>query len=188
MMGHRANQQVRQRPKKPIISDFEKTPKNIPIYLYQPEWFNEKNHSEKLVAADLSEVAFVPVKNLPPGSKEHPDKRLGDISFNYKYWESTIKDYEINPRTPDESESQSVGSSLDDNSIDLNAATGERDVDNNLLEKEIIESGKGETKLLEEENNVAIKNCEDVVMLDAWDSRLARGNWRMNNYYDDVQK
>ncbi|MBW0538120.1 hypothetical protein O181_077835 [Austropuccinia psidii MF-1] len=147
-----------------------------------------ENHSEKSVAADLSAVDFVPVKNLPPGSKEHPEERLGDISFNYKYWESTIKDYEINPRTPDESESQSVGSSLDDNSIDLNAATGERDVDNNLLEKEIIESGKGETKLLEEEKDVAIKNCEDVVMLDAWDSRLARGNWRMNNYYYDLWK
>ncbi|MBW0495594.1 hypothetical protein O181_035309 [Austropuccinia psidii MF-1] len=66
MMGHRENQQVRQRPKKPIISDFEKTPKNIPIDFYRPEWFNEKNHSEKLVAADLSEVSFVPVRNLPP--------------------------------------------------------------------------------------------------------------------------
>ncbi|MBW0490855.1 hypothetical protein O181_030570 [Austropuccinia psidii MF-1] len=76
MMGHIPNQQVCRRPKKPIISDFEKTPKNIPIDFYQTEWFNEKNNSEKLLASELSEVAFVPVKTLPP------DKRLGDLSFD----------------------------------------------------------------------------------------------------------
>ncbi|MBW0540372.1 hypothetical protein O181_080087 [Austropuccinia psidii MF-1] len=85
MMGHRSQQQIRRRPKIPIISEFEKIPKNIPIDFYRPEWFNEKDHSQKLVVADLSEVAFIPVKDLLPGTKQHPNEILGNLSFNYKY-------------------------------------------------------------------------------------------------------
>ncbi|MBW0553235.1 hypothetical protein O181_092950 [Austropuccinia psidii MF-1] len=84
MMGRRSNQRVRQRPKKPIISDFEKTPKSIPIDFYRPEWFNQKNHSKKQIVADLSEVAFVPIRDLPPG----PNEQLGNRSFKQKYCHS----------------------------------------------------------------------------------------------------
>ncbi|MBW0558917.1 hypothetical protein O181_098632 [Austropuccinia psidii MF-1] len=87
MMGRRSYQQIHRRPKKPIFSKFEKTPKNIPIDFYRPDWFNKKNHSQKIMVADLGEVAFVPTKNLPPGSKEHPDERLGDLTFSNKYWD-----------------------------------------------------------------------------------------------------
>ncbi|MBW0480010.1 hypothetical protein O181_019725 [Austropuccinia psidii MF-1] len=86
MMGRKANQQARRRPKEPIFSDFEKTPKKAPIDFYNPKWFNERNHSEKLIASELSGVAFVLVKDLPPGAKQHPYERLGDISFSFKYW------------------------------------------------------------------------------------------------------
>ncbi|MBW0556477.1 hypothetical protein O181_096192 [Austropuccinia psidii MF-1] len=37
--------------------------------------------------AELSGVAFVPVKDLRPGAKQHPDEQLGNLSFSCKYWE-----------------------------------------------------------------------------------------------------
>ncbi|MBW0575203.1 hypothetical protein O181_114918 [Austropuccinia psidii MF-1] len=167
MMGHKANQRVCRRPKEPIFSDFAKTPKNAPIDFYKPKWFNERNHSENLIAAELSGVAFVPVKDLPPGAKQHSDERLGDISFSCKYWESIIKDYEIDPGTPESSEEGSVGSSIGDESIDLDAARGECDVDNNFLEEPTLENGESEPELMEEENETRYQKNEDVVMVDA---------------------
>ncbi|MBW0471091.1 hypothetical protein O181_010806 [Austropuccinia psidii MF-1] len=92
MMGLRSQQRICQRPKIPIISKFEKTPGNVPIDFYRPEWFNERDHSQNVLAANLSEVAFALVKDLPPGTKQHPYKRLGNLSFNQKYWESTIQE------------------------------------------------------------------------------------------------
>ncbi|MBW0502505.1 hypothetical protein O181_042220 [Austropuccinia psidii MF-1] len=71
--------------------------------------------------------------------KQHPDEQLGDWAFNQKYWHSTIKEYKIEPESPDRSDSYSVASSIGDESVDLNA---EHDVDNNFLEKEIIENEK----------------------------------------------
>ncbi|MBW0547017.1 hypothetical protein O181_086732 [Austropuccinia psidii MF-1] len=183
MMGRRSNQRIRRRPKKPIISDFEKTPKNIPIDFYRPEWFNQKNHSEKQIVADLSEVAFVPIRDLPPGPKQHPDEQLGDRAFNQKYWHSTIKEYEIEPDSPDRSDSYSVASSIGDESVDLDA---EHDVDNNLLEKEIIKNEKSKVELEPEENERREYINEDVVMTDAWDSRFTRRNWRMEGFEDDT--
>ncbi|MBW0525314.1 hypothetical protein O181_065029 [Austropuccinia psidii MF-1] len=139
MMGRRFNQRIRRRPKIPIIPRFKKTPKNVPIDLYQPEWFNDRDHSEKLMAANLSEVSFVPVKDLPPKRKQHPDESLGDISFNYKYWDLTIKEYKIEPRTPESSERDSdAGDLSDDESVDLDAANPHHDVDNHLVTKRII--------------------------------------------------
>ncbi|MBW0478032.1 hypothetical protein O181_017747 [Austropuccinia psidii MF-1] len=136
LMGWRSNQQIRQRPKKPIISDFEKIPKRIPIDFYRPEWFNQKNHSKKQIVSDLSEVAFVHIRDLPRGPKQ-----LCDWAFNQKYWHSIIKVYKIEPDSPDSSDRYSVASSIGDESVDLNA---EHDVDNNFLKKEIIKNEKRE--------------------------------------------
>ncbi|MBW0510534.1 hypothetical protein O181_050249 [Austropuccinia psidii MF-1] len=185
MMGRRSNQQRRQRPKKPIISDFEKNPKSIPIYFYRPEWFDKKNHSKKQIVADLSEVAFVPIRDLPPGPKQHPDEQLGDRAFNQKYWHSTIKENEIEPNSPDSSDSYSVSSSIGDESVDLDA---EHDVDNNLLEREIIENEKSKVELEPKENKRREDISEDVVMTDALDSRFTRHNWRMEGFEDDTRK
>ncbi|MBW0496604.1 hypothetical protein O181_036319 [Austropuccinia psidii MF-1] len=77
------------------------------------------------MVADLGEVAFVPTRNLPPGSKEHPDEQLGDLSFSNKYWDSVIKYYQINPCTPDNSDGVSIASSEGNESIYLDAAANE---------------------------------------------------------------
>ncbi|MBW0489005.1 hypothetical protein O181_028720 [Austropuccinia psidii MF-1] len=157
MMGCQSNQQIRRRPKIPIISEFKKTPKNVPIDFYRPKWFNEQDHSQKLMVADLSEVAFVPVKELPPGGKQHPDERPGDISFNYKYWDSTIKDYKIEPRTPQSSDRDS-----DDESVDLDTAMAQKYVDNRLVNKEIMEIEKGEIELEPEEIDENYEENQDA--------------------------
>ncbi|MBW0514432.1 hypothetical protein O181_054147 [Austropuccinia psidii MF-1] len=144
MMGHRSNKQICRRPKIPIISEFKKTPKNVPIDVYRPECFSDRDHSQKLMGADLSEVLFFPVKDLPPKGKQHPNERLGDICFNYKYWDLTIKDYKIEPRTPKSSERDSdAGDLSDDESVDLDASNPHHDVDNHLVTKKIIELEKG---------------------------------------------
>ncbi|MBW0466263.1 hypothetical protein O181_005978 [Austropuccinia psidii MF-1] len=100
------------------------------------------------MAANLSEVAFVPVKDLPSKGTQNPDERLGDISFNYKYWDLTIKDYKIEPRTPDSSERDSnAGDLSDDESVDLDAANPHHDIDNHLVTEKIIELEQGEIDL-----------------------------------------
>ncbi|MBW0462098.1 hypothetical protein O181_001813 [Austropuccinia psidii MF-1] len=185
MMGRRSYQRIRRRPKKPILSKFEKTPKNIPIDFYRPEWFNEKNHSQKIMVADLGEVAFVPTKNLPPGSKEHPDERLGDLTFSNKYWDSVSKDYQIEPGTPENSDSVSLASSDGDESIDLDAAANERDVDNNLVEEELIKHEESEVEFAEEEKDSVSQNDEDVLMFDAWETRKNNREERRNSFEDE---
>ncbi|MBW0522464.1 hypothetical protein O181_062179 [Austropuccinia psidii MF-1] len=152
IMGCQSNQQIRWSPKIPIISKFKKTPKNAPIDFYRPKWFNEPDRSQKLMVADLLEAEFVPIKELPPGGKQHPNERLGYISFNYKYWDSTIKDYEIEPRTSQSSNKDSNDGSLgDDESVDLDMAMAQKDVDNHLVNKKIMEIEKGEIELEPEE-------------------------------------
>ncbi|MBW0505835.1 hypothetical protein O181_045550 [Austropuccinia psidii MF-1] len=162
MMGCKANQQVCRRPKEPIFPDFEKNPKNTPIDFYKPKWFNERTHSEKLIAAELSGVAFVP------------------------YWEPISKDYEINPGTPESSEEGSVGSSIGDESIDLDAARGECNVDKNFLEEASLENGESKPELMEEENETPYQKNEDVVMVDAWDTRSSRGGGPRNGWYHNA--
>ncbi|MBW0553987.1 hypothetical protein O181_093702 [Austropuccinia psidii MF-1] len=92
------------------------------------------------------------VKDLPPGAKQHPDEQLGEISFSFKYLESISKDYEIDPGTPESSEEGSVGSSIGNESIDLDAARGKCDVDNNFLEEPSLENCESKPELMEEEN------------------------------------
>ncbi|MBW0473788.1 hypothetical protein O181_013503 [Austropuccinia psidii MF-1] len=133
---------------KEFYQQFSSAEENIPIDFYRPEWFNQKNHSEKQIVADLSEFSFVPIRDLPPGPKQHPDEQLGDWAFNQKYWHSTIKEYKIKPNSPDRSDSYSVASSIGDESVDLNE---EHDFDNNLLEKEIIKNEKSKVELEPEE-------------------------------------
>ncbi|MBW0469314.1 hypothetical protein O181_009029 [Austropuccinia psidii MF-1] len=192
MMGRRSNQRIRRRPKIPIISEFKKTPKNVPIDFYRPEWFNKRDHSQKLMVADLSEVAFVPIKELPPGGKQHPDERLGDISFNYKYWDSTINDYEIEPRTPQSSDRDSDDDSLgDDESVDLGTEMAQKDVDNRLVNKEIMEIEKGEIELEPEEYDEDYEENqeagEDVIMSDAWEASGKKVQpSRMEYFEEDV--
>ncbi|MBW0565002.1 hypothetical protein O181_104717 [Austropuccinia psidii MF-1] len=156
LMGWRSNQQICQRPKIPIISDFENIPKNIPIDFFRPEWFNQKNHSKKQIVADLSEGAFVT-----------------------KYWHSIIKEYKIESDSPDSIDKYSVTSSIGDESVDLNV---EHDVYSNFLKKEIIKSEKREVELEPKENKRIEEVSEDVVMTDAWDSRFAWRNWRMEGF------
>ncbi|MBW0529205.1 hypothetical protein O181_068920 [Austropuccinia psidii MF-1] len=136
------------------------------------EKFNKRNHSEKLIAAELSWVAFVLVRDLPPGAKQHPDEQLGNLSFSCKYWESIRKDYGIEPGTPKSSEEGIVGSS-----IYLNAARGKCNVDNNYLEEPSVGNGEIEPELMEEENESCYQKNEDVLMVDAWDTRSSRGVW-----------
>ncbi|MBW0535867.1 hypothetical protein O181_075582 [Austropuccinia psidii MF-1] len=190
MMGRRSNQQIRRRPNIPIISEFKKTPKNVPIDFYRPEWFNERDHSEKLIAADLSEVAFVPEKDLPPKGKQHPDERLGDLSFNYKYWDLTIKDYEIEPKTPKISERDSdAGNLSDDESVDLYASNSQRDVDIHLFNKKIIKMEQGVIELEPKENNKEFEESQeaegDVIMSDAWESSGRKFQHSQTDYYEE---
>ncbi|MBW0508138.1 hypothetical protein O181_047853, partial [Austropuccinia psidii MF-1] len=49
--------------------------------------------------------------------------------------DSGSKDYQIEPGTPENSDSVSLASSDGNESIDLDAAANERDVDNNLVEE-----------------------------------------------------
>ncbi|MBW0589591.1 hypothetical protein O181_129306, partial [Austropuccinia psidii MF-1] len=190
MMGRRSQQQICQRPKIPIIYEFEKTPRNVPIDFYRPEWFNERDHSQKVVASNLSEVAFVPVKDLPPGTKQHPDERLGNLGFNIKYWESTIQEYKIEPGTPDSSERDSEDGCSDDESVDLNAPNANRDVDNNGLSEEFIYNGESDLELDEEDYDNEMEENQDkvggdVVISDAWETRQ-RVNWQQEDMYEKV--
>ncbi|MBW0571460.1 hypothetical protein O181_111175 [Austropuccinia psidii MF-1] len=142
------------------------------------------------MAADLSKVAFVPEKDLPPKGKQHPDERLGDLSFNYKYWDSTIKDYEIEPRTPESSERDSdAGNLSDDESVDLDAANSQCDVDNRLVNKQIIEMEQGEIELEPEENNEEFEESQevagDVIMSDAWESSGRKFQHSQTDYYEE---
>ncbi|MBW0564301.1 hypothetical protein O181_104016 [Austropuccinia psidii MF-1] len=162
-MGWRSQQQIRRRPKIPIISEFEKTPRNVPIDFYWPEWFNDKDHSQKVVAANLSEVAFVLGKNLPPGTKQHRNKRLCNLIFNQKYWESTIQEYKLKPGTPNSSERDSKDGFSDDESVDLNAPNANHDVNNNGLSEEFIYNGESNLDLDEEDNDNEIKENQDKV-------------------------
>ncbi|MBW0537050.1 hypothetical protein O181_076765 [Austropuccinia psidii MF-1] len=146
-MGLRSQQQIRQRQKIPIISKFEKTSRNVPIDFYRPEWSNEKDHSQKVVAANLSEVAFVLGKDLPPGTKQNPNKRLGNLSFNQKYWESTIQEYKIKPGTPNSSERDSKAGCSDYESVDFNVPNANCDVNNNGLSEEFIYHGESNLDL-----------------------------------------
>ncbi|MBW0478136.1 hypothetical protein O181_017851 [Austropuccinia psidii MF-1] len=190
MMGRGSNQQICWRTTIPIISEFKKTPKNFPIDFYLPEWFKDRDHSEKLMAADLSEVAFVPVKDLPPMGKKHPNERLGDISFNYKYWDLTIKDYKIEPRTPDSSERNSNAGDLSYyESGDLDTANPHHDVDNHLVTKQIIELERGEIELEPEEHNKEFEESQeaggDVIISDAWDYRGRESQHSQMDYYEE---
>ncbi|MBW0522110.1 hypothetical protein O181_061825 [Austropuccinia psidii MF-1] len=121
------------------------------VDFYRPEWFNERNHSEKMIAADVGDVAFVSVKDIPSGSKEHPDERLSDRAFNNKYWHLTIKDYEIEPDTPEDSDNYS------DEMIDLDA-NNQLDVDQNFVEQEIIKHEQREVELADEVDDVNEKD------------------------------
>ncbi|MBW0585027.1 hypothetical protein O181_124742 [Austropuccinia psidii MF-1] len=123
---------------------------DVPIDFYHPEWFNNRDHSQKIWAASLSKFAFVPVKDLLAGSKQHPDERVGDMTFNYKYWESTIKDYEIKPGTPESSDRDSDADSEADKSVDLDATNTQRDVENQVLSEEFIYNGESDLELFEE--------------------------------------
>ncbi|MBW0480968.1 hypothetical protein O181_020683 [Austropuccinia psidii MF-1] len=183
MLGRRSYQRIRRRPKKPIISEFAKTPKNIPVDFYRPEWFNERNHSEKMIAADVGDVAFVSVKDIPSGSKEHPDERLSDRAFNNKYWHLTIKDYEIEPDTPEDSDNYSVSISDSDEMIDLDV-NNQVDVDQNFVEQAIIEHEQREVELVDEVEDVNEKD-EDVLIADAWDMRSQKVNARRFSFDDE---
>ncbi|MBW0559535.1 hypothetical protein O181_099250 [Austropuccinia psidii MF-1] len=172
--------------------ELKKTPKNVPIDFYRPEWFNERDQSEKLMAADLSEVAFVPAKELPPKGKQHPNERLGDLSFNYKYWDSTIKDYDIEPRTLQSSERDSdAGNLSDDESVDLDAANSQCDVDHHLVNKQIIKLEQGEIELEPEENNKEFEESQgaagDVIMSDAWESSGRKFQHLQTDYYEEIE-
>ncbi|MBW0537867.1 hypothetical protein O181_077582 [Austropuccinia psidii MF-1] len=81
----------------------------------------KRDHLQEIWASDLSRVAFVPVKDLPPSSKQHPEDWLGDMTFNHKYWESTIKDHKIKPGTPESSDRDSDADSKADKIVDLDA-------------------------------------------------------------------
>ncbi|MBW0567957.1 hypothetical protein O181_107672 [Austropuccinia psidii MF-1] len=144
----------------------------------------------KVIQRARQRVAFVPVKDLPPGTKQHPDKRLGNLSFNQKYWESTIQEYEIKPGTPDSSERNSEDSCSDDESVDLNAPNANRDVDNNGLSEEFIYNGESNLELDEEDDHNEMEENQDkvggdVVMSDAWETRK-RVNWQQEDMYEKV--
>ncbi|MBW0519352.1 hypothetical protein O181_059067 [Austropuccinia psidii MF-1] len=190
MMGCRSNQQICRRPKIPIISECKKTPKNVPIDFYRLEWFNKRYHSEKLMAANLSKVAFLPEKDLPPKGKKHPNERLGDLSFNYKYWDLTIKDYEIEPRAPESIERDSDAGNLSyDESVDLDAANSQLDVDNGLFKKKIIELEQGEIELEPEENDEEFEESQevagDVIMSDVWELSGRKFQHFQTDYYEE---
>ncbi|MBW0478219.1 hypothetical protein O181_017934 [Austropuccinia psidii MF-1] len=145
----------------------------------QLEWLNKRDHSQKIWAANLSKVAFVPVKDLPSGSKQNPDERLGDMTFKNKYWESTIKDYTIEPGTPESSDRDSDADSKADKSVDLNATNAQHDVDNQFLSEELIYNGETDLELFEEEEDDEADqnqaNCgEDVLFSDACDPHNRR--------------
>ncbi|MBW0556723.1 hypothetical protein O181_096438 [Austropuccinia psidii MF-1] len=183
MLGCRSYKQIRQSPKKPIISEFAKTPKNIPVFFYRPEWFNERNHSEKMIVADVGDVAFVSVKDIPSGLKEHPDERLSNCPFNNKYWNLTIKDYEVEPDTPEDSDDYSISISDSNEMIDLDE-NNQLDVDQNLVEQDIIKHEQREVELVDEVEDVNEKDG-DVLMADAWDMRSQKANARRFSFDDE---
>ncbi|MBW0543604.1 hypothetical protein O181_083319 [Austropuccinia psidii MF-1] len=141
MMGRQSYQRICRRPKKPIFSEFEKTPKKIPIDFYRPEC--------------------------------------------NKYWDSVIKDYQIDPGTPANSDSVSLASSDGYESIDLDAAANERDVDNNLVEEELIKHDESKVEFAEEERDSVIQNDKDVLMSDAWETRRNNHRERRNSFEDE---
>ncbi|MBW0542273.1 hypothetical protein O181_081988 [Austropuccinia psidii MF-1] len=129
-----------------------------------------------MIAADVGDVAFVSVKDIPSGSKEHPDERLSNRAFNNKYWNLTIKDYEIEPDTPEDSDNYSISISDSNEMIDLDV-NNQLDVDQNFVEQEIIEHEKREVELVDE--------VEDVLMADSWDMRSQKANARRFSFDDE---
>ncbi|MBW0548296.1 hypothetical protein O181_088011 [Austropuccinia psidii MF-1] len=141
------------------------------------------NTPKKMIAADVGDVAFVSVTDIPSGAKEHPDERLSNRAFTNKYWHLTIKDYEIKPDTPEDSDNYSVSISDSNKMIDLDA-NNQLDVDQNFVEQEIIEHEKREVKLVDKVEDVNEKDG-DVLMADAWDMRSQNANARRISFDDE---
>ncbi|MBW0483342.1 hypothetical protein O181_023057 [Austropuccinia psidii MF-1] len=114
------------------------------------------------------------------------------MTFNHKYWESTIKDYKIETGTPESSDRDSDADSKADKSVDLDATNTQCDVDNQFLSEEFIYNVESDLELFEEEDDEANQNqanCgEDVIMSDAWDPRNRRENHRMDDFEENMWK
>ncbi|MBW0477737.1 hypothetical protein O181_017452 [Austropuccinia psidii MF-1] len=67
----------------------------LPIYFYNPDWFNNWTSGQKRQFADVHQVAFFPDASSLLLGKQHPDERLSNKGFTQKYWDKTIETYSI---------------------------------------------------------------------------------------------
>ncbi|MBW0588437.1 hypothetical protein O181_128152 [Austropuccinia psidii MF-1] len=114
--GKRSQQQERVCVKEtnPLICNH--APKALAINCYDPGWFNEQSESQKHVIADSFYVTFLPNAAHSIRGKKHLDEKLGDLSFNDKYWDIITKLYYLSHKIEPEEE---ILQNDDEESIDL---------------------------------------------------------------------
>lgn len=71
----------------PVISDFKKAPKYLPIHFYIPEWFNRLFPGQKRLTSDAAEVDFLPEASQSLLPTIYPDEKQADARFSGKYLE-----------------------------------------------------------------------------------------------------
>lgn len=117
--GKTTRRRICKLPKKPILSDLKKAPKNLAIDFYDPVWFNQLQMGQKRLVANTGAVAFLPNAAQSLAPVRHPDEKLGDKVFTGKYRDIICEPYELSDDEDafDDNEDES-GS---DTSIDLEA-------------------------------------------------------------------
>ncbi|MBW0565233.1 hypothetical protein O181_104948 [Austropuccinia psidii MF-1] len=89
------------------MTSFPKAPKGLPLYFYNPKWFNSKLPAQRKNLADVANVAFL---NNPTDSIEFKDenKKLGDRSFTNRNWDRATKKYNLDFLVEPESDSDEI--------------------------------------------------------------------------------
>ncbi|KAA1135919.1 hypothetical protein PGTUg99_032904 [Puccinia graminis f. sp. tritici] len=106
---------------------FPKAPKGMPLDFYDAEWYNSKLPAQRQDLANIDVVAFLKNPNNSLRFKDAAEK-MGDKRFSEERWDEATKEYNLDFRIHEETES---GSENDDDgdgtSIDLEHTSGGED-------------------------------------------------------------
>ncbi|MBW0555743.1 hypothetical protein O181_095458 [Austropuccinia psidii MF-1] len=112
-----------------MITKLEKTPKNLPINVFDPKWFNKLPDSQKFSVADSQKVAFFPAEQNKESKAIHPNERLSNRAFNDQYLESLTSVYELSHELSQSSDDDETEESDDEQSLDIKSSSGEEEED-----------------------------------------------------------
>ncbi|MBW0544683.1 hypothetical protein O181_084398 [Austropuccinia psidii MF-1] len=142
ILGKPPPRHPRCRPIVPIPSQFMKAPKGMPLDFYSPDWFNQRDYSERLFVANSRQVAFIPT-DIEMSNETHPDERIHDKAFNQKYWEVVSQPYDLlheiaysSDEQEDDDDESEVNQYSDGDVIDLGESESEESDEENVENSE----------------------------------------------------